>query len=369
MIVYPHHQAAGLPQSNASRISKVTAPVALASSNEWPARLIDGTEPGRAGVDALVRRALELRAGAAPRRAEGRRIASLFLNPSLRTRTSIDAACHALGVHCITLAPGRDMWGIELEDGVVMDGTAAEHVKDAIAVLEQMVDLLAVRAFAGLEDQAEDARDPAIAAFVRHAKVPVINLESARWHPMQGLADTAAWKSHLGDDLRGEKLVLTWAPHPKALPQAVANQVLLSAALQGMDVTVAHPEGFDLDPSVMARAGTLAQLQGGAVSISHDQGAAMRGARVVVAKSWSGWSGYGRRDDEARIRSTLGDWQVTPETMAKTDDAGFMHCLPVRRNVVVADAVIDGPNSWTHETAGLRLWTAMATLESMLARN
>lgn len=342
-------------------------PLDRAASPDWPRRLLDGTEPGSAGVRALCTRALELRAGAAPRKTPGKRVASLFLNPSLRTRTSMDVACDMLGAQMITLAPGRDMWGIELEEGAVMDGLAAEHAKDAVAVLEQMVDLVAVRAFASLTDFEADRRDVAMAAFDRYAKGPLVNLESARWHPMQGLADTATWMHHLGEDLRGVPLTLTWAPHPKALPQAVANQVLLSAALQGMDIQVAHPEGFDLDPQVLARAGAMSRLRGGDVRVTHDQKAALTGARVVVAKSWAGCSGYGRRDEEAEVRAGLGDWIVDEAKMAHTADAGFMHCLPVRRNVVVSDGVLDGANSWAHETAGLRLFTAVAALEQILA--
>ena len=174
-------------------------------------------------------------------------------------------------------------------------------------------------------------------AFVEYSKVPVINLESTRWHPLQGLADAATWLAHLGDDLRGQPLTLTWAPHPRALPAAVPNQVVLSAALLGMDVTIAHPEGFDLDPQVLALAQRHAMSGGGRVKTTNDQDSAMRGARVVYAKNWSGFSGYGRREDEARVRATLGAWTLDARKMALTDGAGFMHCLPVRRNVVVTD--------------------------------
>lgn len=320
-------------------------------------RLVDGTEPGRDGVAALVARALELRAGARPQDLSGLRLAAVFLNPSLRTRTSLDAACHLLGIHAIALSPGKDAWTLEFADGAVMDGGPAEHVKDAVAALSEYVDVLAVRAFAGLVDAEEDRADPVISAFARHCTRPLVNLESARWHPLQGLADTATWASRLGE-LPGRRLTLTWAPHPRALPAAVANQVLLSASLMGMDVTVAHPEGFDLDPEVLGRT---------SARVVHDQAAALRGAEVVVAKSWSGFSGYGRRHDEARVRATLGGWTVDADKMALTDGAGFMHCLPVRRNVVVTDAVLDGPSSWVTEEAGLRLWTAAALLERLVA--
>jgi N-acetylornithine carbamoyltransferase len=330
------------------------------------AHFLDGTEPGRDGFLALVQRALELRAGAPAIRFPNQRLTSVFLNPSLRTRTSLDAACHELRVHHSSLSPGTDAWKMEHRPGVVMDGDAAEHLADAVPVLNEYADLLAVRAFAGLEDADEDRADPVLSAFVRYSRKPVINLESARFHPLQGLADAATWQAHLGE-VRGQPITLTWAPHPKALPAAVPNQVMLTAALVGADLTIAHPDGFDLDPRLVERAQGLAREAGGGVRFTEDPDAAMRGARVVIAKSWSGWSGYGRREDEARVRSTLGRWTLDGRRFALArEDAGFMHCLPVRRNVVVADEVIDGPRSWTTETGGLRMWTAMALVEHLL---
>lgn len=338
-------------------------PVALG----WPDDLVDGTEAGPQAVRSLVDRALALRSGAAPRQAHGKRVGGLFLNPSLRTRTSLCAACHALGVHASILSPGSDMWKMEFGDGVVMDGDAAEHVRDAVGVLAQMHDVVAVRAFASLTDRASDLADTTLSAFRDASTVPVVNLESALYHPMQGFADVATWQHHLGPELRGRRLTLTWAPHPKALPAAVANQVLISAAQQGMEVTVAHPEGFDLEPLVVARARALAGQAGGDVRITHDQADGLAGAEVVVAKSWSGVAGYTDRAVEAARRAKAADWCVDEASMALTADAGFMHCLPIRRNVVATDAVMDGPRSWVQETAGLRLWTAMAFFERLLA--
>lgn len=330
---------------------------------------LDGTEPGRDGVLSLVARALELRSGAAPRSFAGKRMANVFLNPSLRTRVSLDSACHALSIHATSLSPGTDAWKMEHRPGVVMDGDAAEHVADAIPVLCQLVDILGVRAFAGLQDAEDDRRDPVLSAFVTHASRPVINLESARFHPLQGLADTATWAAHLGE-IRGQPITLTWAPHPKALPQAVPNQVMLSAALVGVDLTIAHPDGFDLDPQLVSRASALASAAGGRVRLTDDPDAALDGARVVIAKSWSGWSGYGRRADEAQVRSTLGRWTLDGRRFGRASpSAGFMHCLPVRRGVVVTDEVIDGPRSWTTETGGLRMWTAIALLEAVLGES
>ena len=333
------------------------------SSPHW----LDGTERGVDGFRALVARSLDLEAGAAPRPRRGRRVVAVFLNPSLRTRTSLEAACGLLGVQPIVLQPGTDAWALELRAGAVMDGTAVEHVQDAVRVLSGYGDALAVRAFAGLTDPEADRSDPVLAAFVRHSQVPVVNLESARWHPLQGLADAATWTHHLGPDVSGEPLTLLWAPHPKALPQAVPHQVALTGALLGMEVTIAHPEGFDLDPQVVARARELAEAHGGAVRVSHDRDAALAGARAVVVKSWSGWSGYADRAAEAVRRDALREsWRVRAADLARTDDAGVMHCLPVRRNVVMDDDVLDGPHSWVHETAQRRLHSAAALLEGLL---
>jgi N-acetylornithine carbamoyltransferase len=305
--------------------------------------LLDGTEPGREGVLRLAERALALRAGAAPERRDGKRVVGVFFDPSLRTRTSMEAACAALGAHPIVVQPGVDAWGWEHRDGVVMNGGAAEHVREAVPVLAQYADLLAVRCFAS---------DPMIDAFVRWSDKPVINLESPRGHPMQGLADAATWRARLGPDLTGQPICLTWAPHPKALPRAVPHQVLSMAALLGMDVRVARPDdaGLDLDASVVARATSLAAAAGGQVTVTGDRERALRGARVVYAKAWGG-------------PVDRPDWRVDDVPQG----AGFMHCLPVRRNVVVADAVLDGAQSWVQEQAGLRLWTAMAALEQVLA--
>jgi len=324
------------------------------------AHYFDGTEPGPDGLMALAQRALELRDGSSPRRCDGLRLGAVFFNPSLRTRTSLEAAAVALGIHPMIIQPGKDAWGWAFEDGAIMDGGQAEHVRDAVPVLSSYVDLLAVRSFARLIDPEEDRAEPVLGAFMGLSSRPVLNLESCRWHPMQGLADAATWVSRLGP-LRGKRLALSWAPHPKPLPAAVPNQVLLTASMLGMDITLAHPEGFDLDPQIVGRATGLARVGGGALTVSHSPDAAA-GADVVYAKSWSGFSGYGDRVGEAVRRAACADWMMTRE---RVGGAGFMHCLPVRRNVVVEDSVLDGPRSWVTEQAGLRMWTAMALLEHL----
>ncbi|MEN0062422.1 MAG: N-acetylornithine carbamoyltransferase [Myxococcota bacterium] len=327
---------------------------------------IDGTEPGPAGVEAIARRALALSRGA-PALRMSKRLISVFMNASLRTRLSLDAACHGLGIHHQSVTPGANAWALEMRDGaVMMDGDKAEHVADAVRVLGQYGHALAVRAFAGLQNRDEDRADPVISAFVKHAPGPVVNLESARYHPLQGLADAATWFDHLGQ-VQGQRIALVWAPHPRALPAAVPQQVLLTASLLGARITVAHPEGFDLDPEIVTRAQGLAAAGGGEVQVTTDRRAAIEGTQVIVAKSWSGFSGYGRREDEARQRETLGAWRVDqPDFALASPGAGFMHCLPLRRNVVATDAVVDGPSSWVVQTAGLRMHTAMALLEQLL---
>ncbi len=325
------------------------------------AHLLDGAEPGREGVERLVARALALREGAAPRTFPGRVLAAVLFNPSLRTRTSLEAACAALQVHPIVLHPGSDAWGWAFDDGAVMDGPEAEHVREAVPVLASYADVLAVRSFARLRDRDEDRRDPVLAAFAALSGKPVVNLESARWHPLQGLADAATWVRHLGQ-AAGRRLTLTWAPHPRALPAAVPNQVVGTAALLGMHVTVAHPEGFDLDPEVLDLARARAAASGGSLRVTRDRGEALAGADVVYAKSWAGWAGYADRPAEDRRRAALAAWRVD----AVPEGAGFMHCLPVRRNVVVADGVLDGPRSWVQHQAALRRWTTLALLEDVL---
>ena len=327
---------------------------------------IDGLEIGKEGVLSLAQRALDLRSGTKPKRFDGARIAAVFMNPSLRTKMSMDFAASTLGAHMVSLEPGTTSWGWEYRKGVTMNEDKAEHLIDAVGVLSEMADILAVRSFASLTNKEYDAQDITLSTFVQHSSQPVINLESTLYHPLQGLADTATWLDHLGTDLSKKSITLTWAPHPKALPTAVANQVLLSAAIQGMDITLAHPEEFSLPPFVLEKSKSIAEKQGGSFRQTNDQSSALSGANVVVAKSWSGWQGYGKREEEAVAREKHKDWIIDSEKMALTKRAGFMHCLPVRRNVVVCDAVIDGPNSWTKKTAGLRMWTAIALLESML---
>ena len=296
--------------------------------------------------------------------ARGKAIGLVFLNPSLRTRASMELAAHHLGATPFVLTPGQGAWGLEWRDGVPMDGAAAEHVREAVGVLSRYADALGVRTFATLADYDADHADAAFRAIVDAATVPVVNLESARWHPCQALADAATLDDRFGGQARGKKLVLSWAPHPKALPQAVPNSALLMAARLGMEVVVARPDGFALAPDVMALARTAAARAGGSVSESADRDVAFMGADVVYAKAWSGALVYDDPPREAAQRAGHADgWRVTASAMRHTNRAALMHCLPVRRGVVVDAEVLDGPDALHLLQAEYRLHAQKAILE------
>jgi len=282
-------------------------------------------------------------------------VALLFLNPSLRTRLAAETALADLGGHASVLSPGTDAWRLEFRDGAVMDGDAAEHVRDAVGAISRMVRGIGVRSFAGLRSWEEDAAEPVLRAVARAATVPVFNLESAQDHPLQSLADLLALRGALGPDLRGRRLVLTWAPHPKPLPMAVPHAVLRMASRAGLRTTVACPEGFEPDPAFLAAVSRAAAERGGSVEVCHAQADAIRGADAVYAKSWGAPRYYGRWEEEAEVRRAHRDWTVTEGLMAAAPVARFLHCLPVRRNVVAADGVVEGPLSLVMAQARGRL--------------
>jgi len=298
-------------------------------------------------------------AGAAERKSVG----LVFMNPSLRTRTSMEGAAAHLGADSLSLTPGDGTWALEWEEGAVMDGDAAEHAREAFGVLSRYHDALGVRVFASGTDYDADARDAVIRKVADAATVPVINLESAWAHPCQGLADAATLAERFEGALTGKKFVLTWAYHPNALPMAVPNTALRMAARCGMDVTVARPDTHPLDADVMAGAQTTAAAAGGAVTTTADQEAAVTDADVVYAKSWGGPLLYENPEREASARDEHTDWCVTADDMARTSKGAFMHCLPVRRNVVVDDAVLDGPHALHLIQAEYRLHAQKALLE------
>jgi N-acetylornithine carbamoyltransferase len=280
----------------------------------------------------------------------------------------MESATARLGGHPVVIEPGNGAWRMETRDGVVMNGDAAEHVREAAAVLARHHAILGVRAFPGLEDAEEDRRDAVLTAYRAHSTVPVVNMESARWHPLQALADRMTLRREWGADLGGRRIVLTWAPHPKPLPTSVSASFLLAAARTGAEVTVARPDGFALPDDVMAAARAHAERTGGTVRETDDRVGAFEGAHAVYAKSWGAPAYVGRWKLEALLRSEHDGWIVDEKAMARTDDGIFMHCLPVRRGVVVADGVLDGPHSRVIDQAENRLWTAMAVLESLATR-
>lgn len=296
----------------------------------------------------------------------GKLLALLFFNPSLRTLASFQAGMARLGGSSFVISPGQGSWQLETRPGAVMDGAAAEHVREAIPVLASYAHAMGIRSFAGGTDLEADLADTAFRAMAEVCPVPLINLESAIDHPCQALAD---WKTM--DDLsipsRGGKFVLSWAWHPKALPLAVPAAAVHMAALRGMEVVVLRPDGFGLPPAVMDRAHRAAVQGGGSVRETADRDAALAGAHVVYAKSWTAPSRYGDAQGEAGLRAGLRDWCVGEDWFATAaEGARFLHCLPVRRNVVVRDEVLDGPRSAVLREAENRMWTQMAVLYRLL---
>ncbi|MEM1357762.1 MAG: N-acetylornithine carbamoyltransferase [Bacteroidota bacterium] len=272
-------------------------------------------------------------------------VINLFFNSSLRTRMSTEKAARQLGYDVITYDASGG-WGIEFEDGSVMNGNTAEHVREAAGVLSQYCDILCVRSFPSLEDKAADYEDRIIKAFVKYATVPVVSLESATRHPLQSLTDCLTIKEHRTK--ARPKVVLTWAPHPRRLPQCVANSFAEWMLAWGeVDLTIANPEGFDLAPAFAPEA-----------IVTHNQAEAFAGADFIYAKNWSGYDPYGATAD-------LPNWIVDEEKMGLTNNAFFMHCLPVRRNVVVADGVLNSDRSLVLQQANNRTWAAQAVLEAV----
>ncbi|QYO65576.1 N-acetylornithine carbamoyltransferase [Leptolyngbya sp. 7M] len=294
----------------------------------------------------------------------GRSVALVFFNPSLRTRASMQIGIHELGGNSVVLEPGSTSWTLEHRESVVMDGDKTEHIKEFVQVLERYVSAIGVRTFAALKNWEEERMDPILNAFAKYASVPVINLESAMHHPLQAMADIMTIRENLGKSKK--KVLLTWAWHPKPLPMAVPNSFALAAAQFGHDVRIAHPRGFELDEELLNEIELQAEMNGGSVEYSNNINESFDGADVVYAKSWGSKHFYGDRNGDIRERSAYRDkWIVDEPKMAKTKNAVFMHCLPVRRNVIVTDAVIDSPNSIVLDQAENRLHIQKAILTEL----
>lgn len=329
-------------------------------------------------VRGLLAFARDIKAGRVRPALAGKVATLVFFNPSVRTRVSCESALARFGGTGISLAAGKDTWNFECGEGVVMDGNTQEHVRELAPVLARMGHFVGIRKSelitvgldkaAVTQSYAELARDDFLHRFAEFSEVPVINLESNRWHPLQGLADALTIQERIPEP-RGQKYVLTWTWHPKSLPAATPHSQLLAAADLGMNVTLLRPEGFGLEPEVVRRARVRAEAQGGSLVESDDIDGAMRGARVVCAKEWGSLEHYGRFEEEQRLKQPLrARWIVDAEKLQRTDDAFFLHCLPVRRNVVVSDAVLNSSHSAVIDEAENRLWTAAAVFGALAPR-
>lgn len=297
----------------------------------------------------------------------GRSVALVFFNPSLRTRASMQVGVYELGGNAVILEPGGTSWTLEHREGAVMDADKTEHVAEFVRVLGRYCAAIGVRTFAALRDWKEERRDPVLAAFAKYADVPVINLESAMHHPCQALADMLTVRERLGEGRK--RVLLTWAWHPKPLPMAVPNSFALAAAQMGHDLTIAHPPGYELDEDLMREINRRAFDAGGRVEQTDDPEEAFDGAQVVYAKSWGSRHFYGDAEEEMEERAPYrGRWMVDEEKMARTDAGLFMHCLPVRRNVIVSDAVIDSPASVVIDEAENRLHAQKAIMARLLGQ-
>ncbi|MGH8173120.1 MAG: N-acetylornithine carbamoyltransferase [Rhodanobacteraceae bacterium] len=320
----------------------------------------------RADLDALLESAAAFKRSKIGHELEGKSIALLFFNASMRTRTSFELGAFQLGGHAIVLAPGKDAWPIEFELGKVMDGDEEEHVAEVARVLSRYVDLVGVRAFPKFQDWGVDRQDRVINAFAKYASVPVINMETIT-HPCQELAHILALKEHLGD-LSGKKYVLTWTYHPRPLNTAVANSALQIATRYGMDVTLLCPTPeYLLDSRYMDFAWSNVAENGGSLTISHDPASAYRGANVVYAKSWGAIPYFGRWADEKPIRDAHKHFIVDEQKMALTDNAVFSHCLPLRRNIKATDAVMDSAACIAIDEAENRLHVQKAIMAALVA--
>jgi N-acetylornithine carbamoyltransferase len=318
----------------------------------------------REEIEGVLEAAAALKRSGHGRPLAGKTLALLFFNPSLRTRTSFELAMFQLGGHAVVLQPGKDAWGMEVHEGVVMDGDAEEHLKEGVGVLSRFVDGIAVRCFPRFQNWAEEKRDPVLQAVVRWSKRPVLNMETIL-HPMQELALGLTLKEHLKTTAR-RKFLLTWTWHPKPLNTAVASSAALISTKLGMDLTILRPKGYDLDPGFMADAAANAKQQGGSVTVTDDIDAAYRGADFVYAKSWGSLDFYGRWEAEKPVRAGLKHFIVDGRKMALTRGAKFSHCLPLRRNVKATDEVVDAPYSVLLDEAENRLHTTKALLAEIL---
>ena len=317
-------------------------------------------------IESLLKLASRLEHEPEPRALEGKVLSLLFLSPSLRTLASFQAAMSRLGGSSFVISPEMSIHGLEARPGIVMDGAAAEHIREAVPVIASYCDVIGIRAFAERRDLEYDLADQEFENLASLVNVPLINMESAIQHPCQSLAD---WKTMNDLDIpsQGGRFVLSWAYHPKALPLAVPSATVRMAAQRGMDVVVLRPPGFELPEKIMQDASRLASENGGSVIETADRREAMEDANIIYAKSWSSTSNYGDHTGDQDLRENLVDWCVDePWFESARKDCRFMHCLPVRRGVVVTDQILDGPRSIVIQEANNRMKAQMAVLHRLL---
>ncbi len=302
-------------------------------------------------INALVQKALAYKASPLKDKTLGnnKRIGLLFLNPSMRTRLSTQVAAQQLGMEAIVFNAGQDGWALEFEEEAIMSGNTVEHVKDAAPIMGKYFDILCIRTFPSLSNREEDYSELYIRQFIKYAGIPVVSLESATLHPLQSLTDIITITETFREK-RKPKIVLTWAPHVKPLPQCVANSFSQWVNAWGAaNFVITHPEDYELMPSFTKGA-----------TITHDQDAALKEADYVYVKNWSTFKDYGR------IYCNDPSWMLTNEKLGLTNNAKVMHCLPVRRNVELSDEILDGPNSIVTQQAANRVWAAQAVLAEIL---
>jgi N-acetylornithine carbamoyltransferase len=329
-------------------------------------RFLDLADFQRDEILDLLRLAQSLQDHPQPQALAGKILGLVFFNPSLRTLASMQAGMARLGGDSFVITPGQGTWQLETRLNAIMNGAAAEHIREGIPVLASYCDALGVRAFAEGKNLAQDLREPLFGMLESLCDKPLINLESAVNHPCQALAD---WRTL--DELKvpqRAKFVLSWVYHPKPLPLAVPAATLHMAAMRGMEVVVLRPEGYALPAAIMEKADAAARAAGGSVSETADRSAALAGADVVYAKEWGTTTYYGDFEADSKLRADLSDWCVRERWFAAASpEAKLMHCLPVRRNVAVADEILDGPRAVVKREAFNRLVVQMAVLHRMLA--
>lgn len=321
----------------------------------------------RAQLEGLIESARRFKSGADKSQTlAGRSVALVFFNPSLRTRASMQVGIYEMGGHAVVLEPGGTSWTLEHREGVVMDGDKTEHLKEFVRVLGRYVSMIGVRTFAALRDWDEERLDPVLAAFAKHSEVPVINLESAMHHPCQALADMLTVREKLGEGPK--RVTLTWAWHPKPLPMAVPNSFALAASEMGHELTIAHPPGYELDEELIQEINLRAFDAGAKVTVTNDIEEAFDGAEVVYAKSWGSKMFYGSPAEDIEERAQYrSQWIVNAAKMRRTNNGLFMHCLPVRRNCIVTDEVIDSAASIVIDEAENRLHAQKAIMKEVMS--